>query len=467
MFNRFWNLHAWQRIILAIGCVGLLAHMMISVARVGTKVGDYDINREFGRRFLAGDPLYQGGQCFNYMPISALYWAPLAAVPPKVGMALRYLTALVCLLITLRILSIMSFADDEQPGNSRRLNLAGNLTVTLVALILSVHYLIRDFDDGGPNVIVLAILMAGMYCVWRGRDVLGAFWLGLGIAVKITPGLFLPYLLWKRRWQPAAYTTVATVLWIALPAIWMGPASWWQHQRQWNEVALSVFHDSTEAGRNLNEQRVQNQALKPALMRYLVTYPPGNDLRVEHAGYVDFLNWPPETASRVATAMILALGSIFCWRSYEMRSAESEMRSPRVGIPHSPFRIPHSTRPENPRVILGETAALLLLVLLFSPVTWLQHFVFALPAIFWIVAEQQRAPSRVVGISIGLFALLALLMNRELLGRQNYLLLLSYHTHTLCLLLLFATILARLSSHTRAIKESSHLEISPSRSQAA
>jgi hypothetical protein len=317
----------------------------------------------------------------------------------------------------------------------------------LATLILGGHYLLRDFDDGGPNVILLTILIGGIYCFWRGRDWQGAFWLGLGIAVKITPGLFLGFLLWKRRWRLVTYTSAATVLWILLPMVWMGPVSWWQHQQQWNSVALSVLDDASDAGRAGNEQRVQNQALKPALMRYMVTYPAGHDLRPAHAGYVDFLNWRPEMASRVANGLLLALGSIFCWRTYR-----------RAGL---------GERQQNACDNLGETAALLLLVLLFSPVTWLQHFVFALPAIFWIVSEQQRAPRKATGVAIGLFAVLALLMNRELLGRQNYLLLLSYHTHTLCLLLLFGIVLAGLSSRARAMKESSPLDILVPKDQAA
>jgi hypothetical protein len=459
MFNRFLSIPAWQKTVLAIGCVGLLVHLVVSVTRVGNKVGDYDINREFGRRFLAGEPLYQGGQCFNYMPSSALYWAPLALVPPRLGMALRYLTALVCLVATLHML--LRMMSGEEPGSKfedrgskktssfdpRSSIFNPQFSVLIMAtLILGGHYLIRDLDDGGPNVILLIILIGGMYCFWRGRNWLGAFWLGLGIAVKITPGLFLAFLLWKRRWRLAAYAAAATILWILVPMVWMGPGSWWQHQQQWNSVALSVFDDA-DAGRAGNEQRVQNQALKPALMRYMVTYPAGHDLRPAHAGYVDFLNWPPEMASRVANGLLLALGIIFCWCTYR-----------RAGL---------RQRPESPRYILGETAALLLLVLLFSPVTWLQHFVFALPAIFWIVTEQQRAPRKVTGAAIGLFAVLALLMNRELLGRQNYLLLLSYHTHTLCLLLLFGIVLARLSSRARVMKETTSLDVLTPKGQAA
>src|SRR5713101_7526471 len=345
-----------QRIILVVCCVGLLIHLTFTVRRVGTKIGDYDVNREFGRRFLTHEDLYEGGQCFNYMAISALYWAPLALVPPSVGIALRYLTALACLGLTLRMLHLMIFPGQRpDPGKCG--------AVIIVSLLLAIHYLIRDFDDGGPHVILLAILVSGIYCLWRGRDKQGACWLGLGIAVKITPGLFLPFLIWKRQWRFAGYACAATVGWVLLPAIWMGPASWWRHQQQWNQVAFSVLHDSPDVLRDDNEQRVQNQALKPAVIRYLVTYPPDHPMRLQQAGYVDFLNWSPAAASRAANFVLLSLGTLLLWRSRR------------------------TWNKSEPRLILGETGALLLLVLLFSPVTWLQHFVFALPAIYWIVAE--------------------------------------------------------------------------------
>jgi alpha-1,2-mannosyltransferase len=455
MCERLRLLPWWQKIILALAGLGLLAHATISIARVGRKIGDYDINREFGRRFLTGEPLYQGGQCFNYMPISALYWAPMALLPPRAGMVLRYLTALGCLLIIIRILRRMvsrewlvvsghkhsSLAPHSILGPRSSILDPRSFIIIIVTLVLGGHYLIRDFDDGGPNVIVLAILLAGMDCIWQGRDLSGAFWLGLGIAVKITPGLVLPYLLWKRRWRAAAYTTAATLLWIIVPALWMGPASWWRHQRQWNEVAMSVLHDSADPGRDLNEQRVQNQALKPALLRYLETYPPGHPLRLEQAGYVDFLNWPPRTADRLATGILLAVGGIFCWRT------------------RRPWPEPHG--------MLGELSALLLLMLLFSPVTWLQHFVCALPAIFWLVAEQNARPRTLRLCGLISFGVLSLLMNRQLLGRETYLLLLSYHTHTLCLLLLFTLVVAEPSSPECSAEEESVAKLPAIKSQAA
>jgi hypothetical protein len=414
-FRGVWFSSKGRFIILAVCGLGLLAHLTVTIGRVGTKIGDYDVNREFGRRFLNHDYLYEGGQCFNYMPVSALYWSPLALAPPRFGMALRYVTALACLGLILRWLRLMIFPD-------RRADSSKAWTIIMVSLVLAIHYLIRDFDDGGPHVILLAILVGGIYCIWRGREKLGAISLGLAIAVKITPGLFLPFFLWKRQWRAFAYTSAATIFWIILPAAWMGPESWWEHQRQWNQVALSVAGNSSNELRDENEDRVQNQALKPAMLRFLVTFPPGHPLRLDQTGYLDFLNLSARAASRVAIVVIFGLWGLLCWRSRRTwNNAE-------------------------PGIILGETGALLCLVLLFSPVTWLQHFVFVLPALYWILAGEQSSPRPITRWLLGIYFVLALLMNRELLGRANYLLLLSYHTHTICLLLLFSLVLYGLSS---------------------
>jgi hypothetical protein len=405
MCDRLGSLPGWQKFVIGFCLLGLIGHFAVTVYRVGHKIGDFDVHRDFGRAFLRGEYLYHGGQCFNYMPITAMYRSPLALLPPRAAMAGRYLLALACLGLTLRFLHKMVF--NGGPTEARR-----KFVIGFVSVLLAFHYVIRDLDDGGPHLIMLAILVGGIYCVWQGREKLGALWLGLIIAVKMTPGLFLPFLLWKRQWRLAGYTTVATVAWIVLPAVWMGPTSWWLHQREWNQVAFSVFNDRPDRSRDDNELRVQNQALKPAIIRYLVAHPPGDPLRLDHAGYHDFLNLRPVTANRIANLVLLALWCGFCWRTRKTYS------------------------PQHHPDWLAECAGLLLLTLLFSPLVWLQHAVWAVPAIYVIAAagRERLAPS--TAIILGPYVALSLVLNRELLGRANYLLLLSYHTHTACMLML-------------------------------
>jgi alpha-1,2-mannosyltransferase len=395
----------WQKLVIAVGFLGVIIHFTLTVHRVGNKIGDFDVHREFGRRFLAGEYLYNQGQCFNYMPISAMYYSPMALAPPRVSMAIRYLVALVCLGLTIRFLRKTVIAGQPAGG-------AKAFVIALISLVLAIHYVLRDLDDGGPHLIYLAMLVGGIYCAWRGREGLGAMWLGLAAALKMTPGLFLPFLLWKRQWRLAVYTSLATLGWIVLPAIWMGPASWWRHQQDWNRVALNVFRDQPDQVLDDNDLRVQNQSLKPALMRYLTAHPAGHPLRLDHSGYRDFLTLNPATANMVANAALMGLWCAFCWK----------------------------TRKATPDRWFAECAALLLLMLLFSPITWLQHVVWAIPAIYLIVAAGSKRLTPWIAVTMGIYVVLSLILNREFLGRTNYLLLLSYHTHTACLLLLLLSL---------------------------
>ncbi len=50
---------------------------------------DFDIHREVGRRFLAGEYLYANDLCYAYMPIAAMYFSPLALVERSAGLLAR------------------------------------------------------------------------------------------------------------------------------------------------------------------------------------------------------------------------------------------------------------------------------------------------------------------------------------------------------------------------------------------
>ncbi len=193
--------------------------------------GDFDISMEFGRRFVTGQYLYQGGLHFPYLPSAAMFFSLFSIMPKPLAFLLFYSTAIICLWLAMRALA--SMVCRTRPALRERRG-----EIAAATLILAAHYIIRDLDDGGPNLILLALLMGGIYWAWAGRDIRAAGCLGAAIALKATAAIFVPFLLWKRRWRLAAYTTIATVLWLVLPMLRMGPANWWMHQREWTISAI-------------------------------------------------------------------------------------------------------------------------------------------------------------------------------------------------------------------------------------
>lgn len=373
---------------------------------------DFDVHREVGRRFLAGEYLYADGLCHPYMPSAALYFAPLALFDREIGFALRYTTAVACLCLTLFLLyrMVRDWLEMAPPEG---------LWISAVTLLLAFQFILQDLDDGGPHLILLTILTAGVYSVWQGREKLGAMWFGLATALKVAPALFLPYFLWKRQWRLAGYTAIASICWIILPMLWMGPESWWNHQREWTQVAAGSFVGQETPITIENEQRVRNQSLQQALMRYLVTVPGDHPLHRDDPGYFPVLNLPVRTAKIFIIAVKLSLLVSFCWyarRPFKGRGDPAWVR---------------------------ESSAVMILALLLSPVTWAQHLVWLVPALYLIVVDTRstKGLGKPATIVLGAYVVLAVVLNYELLGRQKFALLLSYHPYTVAMLLVLALLM--------------------------
>ena len=90
---------------------------------------------------------------------------------------------------------------------------------------------------------------------------------------------------------------------------------------------------------------------------------------------------------------------------------------------------------------LAEAGAILVLSLLLSPVTWVQHVVLMLPALYvLVVTALTRPPGAGLWIATGAYVLMALVLNRELVGRTAYIELLYFGLHTACMLLVLGMV---------------------------
>lgn len=406
MLVPLWSSPLAQRLVLFGAVVAAGVHgYIVAVVRVPL-LRDFDVHREVGRRFLTGEYLYGGGFCYPYLPTAAMYFAPLALVDRGVGLAVRYGVAVISLYVTLLLLARMTRERSAlTPG--------AGIWIGAATVLLAFQFILQDLDDGGPHLILLAILTAGIYCAWQGRDKLGAVWFGLAIALKVSPGLFLPFFLWKRQWRLAGFVALAATCWILLPIAWMGPGGWWNHQREWVSVAAgsSVGQDTTMTVQN--EQRVRNQSLGQTLKRYLVTFPEDHPLRREDPGYVPILDLSPLTATIVIAAVTVGLLVMFGWYARRPFQGRGDLNW------------------------LRESSAVMILALLLSPVTWVQHLVWLIPALYLVLVDARNAERLppLATAALAAYVLLADVLTYEVLGRRAFAFVLSYHPFTVAMLL--------------------------------
>lgn len=374
--------------------------------------GDFALHWRFGARFLAGEFLYAGNMHVPYPPFWAVASAPLALLPMPVARAVLYpfgLVPLAALLLILRGLTRRHFLL-EGP----RLFWA-----TALALGLSSRFLIRELPDNGVNLMLVALAWGAVFLWARGRDRLGGACLGLAIALKCTPALFLAYFAWKRQWRLVASATIAAAAFTLSPALWQGPASYRMHMGLWVERCLRGLTEPNPMVGVLKDEEVKNVSLRPGLARFLMRVPPSHKGHCAHPWHVDFLDLPPPSAGVVVKVMMLALLAGAAWT----------------------FR--HPVRRRDGPAIVWECAAVSVLMLLYSPITWRQHCVGVVPAFYLIAhaAVSRRGLPRRAVRTLAFYVLVVLVLDRGVVGRELTLLMDSYSVTTWALLALLAATL--------------------------
>lgn len=196
----------------------LLGHavMLVLWPDAHTLLIDLEVYRAGGRFLLDGLPLYAGGVVldlpFVYPPIAAVLFAPLSLLPLPVlkvawtalGVALLGHLAWRTTRSTAAVVLVTALATWLDPV--RTTLYLGQINIVLLAL-------------------VLLDLLGRRDSRWRGVGI------GLAAAIKLTPLLFVAYLLVRRRFRAAA-TAMATFTAASLAGFALAPAdsvTYWLH----------------------------------------------------------------------------------------------------------------------------------------------------------------------------------------------------------------------------------------------
>jgi hypothetical protein len=215
-------------------------------------------------------------QRFNYPnpPIMALLLYPLARLPAaahEFGLPEKAasLAAALCWFYIKAGLTLLAFRWVfqlvEEP--SRPFPIWAKCLTVLLAL----RPIMSDLQHGNVNLFILFLVVAALFAYRRRHDVTAGAVLGLAIACKVTPALFVPYFLWKRSWKALAGCALglALFLWPGLvPALFMGWEGNEHHLVSWY---YDMVHPFVIEGKVTSEHN--NQSL-PGLVARLATYSP-------------------------------------------------------------------------------------------------------------------------------------------------------------------------------------------------
>ncbi|PIB74122.1 DUF2029 domain-containing protein [Mycolicibacterium brumae] len=323
--------------------LALLAAAVWLLAHTDYRI-DIDVYRMGGRAWLDGTPLYadttefhtQAGidLPFTYPPLAAVVFAPFAWLPlPAAGIAITVLTLALLVLSTKIVLTSLEVGA----GAAQRWWLAAAISAPAAVLLEPLH---ANFDFGQINVVLMTLVLAD--CAQRRTRWPRGLLIGIAIAVKLTPAVFLLYFVLRRDLRAAA---VALGSFLAATAVGFALA-WRDSIQYWT----STIHDTGRIGTpTLNT----NQNISAALARLGL----GDDAR--------FMVWA------LCCLLVLAL-TVWAGRR---------------------------------AVAAGQPLLTLICVALFglavSPVSWSHHWVWALPTLITTAVLARRWSSTALGVLTG------------------------------------------------------------------
>ena len=202
---------------------------------------DIDIYQMGGQSWLDGRPLYGGDVLFHtpiglnlpftYPPLAAIAFCPFAWLHmPAASVAITLATLVLLIVSTMMVLTRLDVWTTSRllsgPAWLRRLW----LTVIIVApAAIWLEPISSNFAFGQINVVLMTLVIAD--CFPRRTPWPRGLMLGLGIALKLTPAVFLLYFL-LRRGNRAALTSVASFAGATLLGFvlaWSDSLEYWTH----------------------------------------------------------------------------------------------------------------------------------------------------------------------------------------------------------------------------------------------
>jgi hypothetical protein len=346
----------------------------------GQSIKDYVVWYKAGQQVLRGGEVYPDQWHkfpFVYPPSCALFLAPISAFG-KTGLVLT----LVLINAAAWICSIL-FSVQLATGERGRAHLLLYLIPSLVVAV----YVWGNFLLGQPSVVLLALMLGTFIALRKKFNVLAGVLIALAAAIKAFPVLALVYLIYRRYWV-AAVTLILTLAFclILAPVPFRGYAQAKQDLQRWSSGMLFKYDEKGVGQRQGRSNSWKNQSIWGVANRLLRHVEYDQSYKPHTPVYANFVDLKFTAVNAIILSVGLALGLVF------------------VAAMPAPVQ-------RTPGTDAIEFALLLLLILIFTPLTFGYLFAWLLYPLTVIVQRILVAPEAravLLGLTIAAVALLAL-----------------------------------------------------------
>ncbi|MFO7839802.1 MAG: glycosyltransferase family 87 protein [Desulfosalsimonadaceae bacterium] len=329
----------------------LLAGFVIILLLSGVKVVDKALEDRTAflrwdkhtESILEGETVYgeKGGKYPN-LPFMLMILIPFHAMEPVAGSIAWLLFKFAIIVFIFR--SVKRVAENHGPPLPD--------WALFLLLVLSMRVFMSDLTHGNINLIIGGLIVCAMLCSYHQKDFLSGLSIGLATVLKVTPALFIPYFLYKRKWTSLAgsFAGIALFCWL-IPGLFLGFEFNNQLVIQWYKQMIHPFIAGMPVG--YMQTQHMNQSFTGIFYRLLsdctaIAAEPKEGLE---ALKINLLSLDQKTVSLIVKGASLAVVAALAWFC----------RTPRS----SPKHLGH----------LGEFAMVFLAMLFLSERSWKHHYI--------------------------------------------------------------------------------------------
>jgi len=199
---------------IAAGGLILAALIAAYVGHVRKDMSDFGVCYRGAGRILVGETLYRasdGHLQYKYAPVSAFFYVPFGLLPWEAAKAAWFALQIALLIVCFGI------SYQLLPGDKK-----GPVFAAGIGFLILAKYLGREIELGQVNLLILALLLAMLRSLRRRRDGwAGVFWAG-SLFFKPYALVFLPYLALKGKWKTLLAGSATLLLGLMAPFVSFG-----------------------------------------------------------------------------------------------------------------------------------------------------------------------------------------------------------------------------------------------------
>lgn len=220
------------------------------------------------RHLVQGDDIYAQPHGYVYPPFQAFLALPWVFLPVSFGRVLWFAANVFCAgTIIVGAWQVTGGAKlNRQSGSTRREHL-----VFLLGLFASIWYLFHSLAHQQTDLVIGALVVGGCLLLSRRSETGAGALLGMAAAMKCTPLLWLPYLLWRRRWRAAGTLSLVAVVVSLLPDAIHRPANSPSWLIRWTNDYLRPVATGQYAPGQWFSDPIYNQSISGAINRWGLT----------------------------------------------------------------------------------------------------------------------------------------------------------------------------------------------------